>query len=840
MKKITFSQKESTKLISGELWAVSEVKKTLSEKGATLIEADNIPFFDKNTIVVVGKSNDYIVQHAARICGVDLLFAPESIMISSRKIENGQTIVLVAGSDCTGFIYACLEFKEIVEASGIDAIGNINDLSQSPDTKVRGVSRYVVNTGDNEWLYSEEFWHYMYRRMSLSRLNRIEIVVGFDTAYLSPPYPWYINVEGFEQLRPKGVDEKERTENLLALRKVGQLAHEYGITFSYAPWQQKAWTSQQIQMIENLPNDDDELIKYTKKAVTQFLNECPEIDVFQLRVNHEAGIGSYHSTYENYWLTLIDSIAEARSVELEMRAKGLTDKMIEYANQCGLDVAVPTKYWCEHIAMPHHMTKMRTEELTRHDNVNHSRRYSYADMIKKPSHYSLLYRLWNYGTCKILSWGDWDYARRFAQSCQMGDASGFVITAPLALLGGMQSLNQKPITAVKDENLIDTKYQDARYLPWYYCFGRYGYKIEQDGSIWKRMLKNFYDSDSVDVLEKAFQCASYILPLICTFHMPVHPSLNYSVEIDTGGALFPENNYNMAFKKMGYLNAEPSDSQMFHGIDEYVGCLLKGEQLKKYTPLQAAEWLDGFSDKLQKKCLSLNLKKTGSNVLLLNDFSMLAQMAKYHARKIEAAIYLSLYNRTDDKKYATFSLNRMIEAKKNWIKLSELGSVYIDDLCFQLGDSGNNSLRGHWRDRIIEIEKDIAQLNLVADKTIAKEDEMEYVTSNVPGKAAAKLKVPSVTKAGESINVVMEVGAEFDGKATLHYRHQNLLEGAFMEIGMKKNGNLYEADIPSSYVSKEFNILVFASICQNDKATTIVPGFWSDQEALPYCEIKTI
>ena len=846
MNTFVLCQKTTDKPSIGELWAVTELKNALTEKGASIVEKDHIPFKEQSTMIVLGKSSDYTVQHAARICGIDLLFAPESIMIASTKVQNGQTIVLVAGADCTGFIYACLEFKEIVDAMNIDDIINIDNRFQSPDTKIRGVSRYVVNTGDNEWLYSEEFWHYMYKRMSLSHLNRIEIVVGFDTAYLSPPYPWYINVEGFELLRPTGLDEKSRAKNLSSLRQVGQLAHEYGITFSYAPWQQKPWTSQQEQMIEHMPVDDDELIQYTKKAVTQFLNECPEIDVFQLRVNHEAGVGSYQSTYENYWLTIIDSIAIARPVKLEMRAKGLTDTMIEYANNCGLDVTVPTKYWCEHIAMPHHMTKMRTEELTRLHNVNHSRRYSYADMLKKPRYYDLLYRLWNYGTCKILTWGDWDYAKRFAQSCKMGDANGFVITAPLALLGGMQNLNQSPIKSIKDQTTLNSQYEDERYLPWYYCFGRAGYSINQDSTAWKRMLENQYDTVNGETIQNAFHYASYILPLICTFHMPVHPSLNYSIEIDTGGALFPENNYNKAFRSMGYLNAEPSDPQMFYGIDEYVSCLLKNEPLKKYTPLQAANWLESFADYLQKECSRLNLQDTGRNRLLLNDFSILAQMAKYHARKTEAAIHLSLYNSTSETKYAAISLNRMIIANNHWQKLSEFGDVYTDDMCFQLGDSGNNSLRGHWRDRIIEIEKDIAQLHFITEKSDEKDEGLEYITSLeyiaslVPEKIAAKIHAPLTAKAGEILTVTLEVNNEIDGQAILHYRHQNLLEGAFLEIEMQKIGDLYEADIPADYVNSDFNILVFASINQGKTATTIVPGFWSDAEAMPYCEIKTV
>ena len=779
-----------------------------------------------------------MVEHTARICGTELLYSPESVMIASEAAPNGQIFVLAAGADSTGLIYACLELKELLDDKKEAALNDIVSIVKSPDTKVRGVTRYVVNTGDNEWLYSEDFWHYMYRRMSLSRLNRIEIVVGFDTAYLSPPYPWFITVPGFEQIRPKGMSEDEVKANLESLRKAAGMAHDYGITFSFAPWQQKAWTSQQIQMLEALPSDDDELIKYTKKAVTQFLNECPEIDVFQLRVNHEAGIGSYSATYENYWLELIDSIAEARPVELEMRAKGLTDYMIQYANDKGLDVAVPTKYWCEHIAMPHNMTKMRTEELMRLDNENHSRRYSYADMLKKPRRYNLLFRLWNYGSCKVLSWGDWDYGKRFAQSCKLGGSTGFVITAPLGLLGGMQSLNQKPITAVKDAKMLDGGYEDERYLPWYYCFGRYGYEINQDSTIWRRMLGNVYGAQNAKSLETAYNCASYVLPLICTFHMPVHPSLNYSIEISTGGALFPENNHNTAFHEMGYLNAEPSDPQLFCGIDEFVDAYIKGETVKKYTPMQAAGWLEGFADTLEKECASLDLADTNANKLIINDFMMLAQMARYHSSKTQAALYLSMYNAKGDASYAKSSLNIMAQAKEYWQKLCDLGAVYADDLCFQLGTSQHNCLRGHWRDRMPEIERDIAQLEkLCVGASEVKETLFE--AKKTQKNAKTKLIYPKTCKAGQKVVVKLETEEDINGTVTLHYRHQNLLEGAFKETAMQKDGAAYIAEIPKEYVTQEFDLLVFASISVGEGITEIVPGFWNADEAIPYCEILT-
>ena len=176
----------------------------------------------RGIVLAAGKSCDYAIEHTARICGTELLYAPESVMIASKEVPNGQTFMLAAGADSTGLIYACLELKELLDDKKEAALKDIGSIAKSPDTKVRGVTRYVVNTGDNEWLYNEDFWHYMYRRMSISRLNRIEIVVGFDTAYLSPPYPWFISVEGFERIRPKGMSVRRYKTKPRIIAKSGK------------------------------------------------------------------------------------------------------------------------------------------------------------------------------------------------------------------------------------------------------------------------------------------------------------------------------------------------------------------------------------------------------------------------------------------------------------------------------------------------------------------------------------------------------------------------------------------------------------------------------------------
>jgi hypothetical protein len=205
-----------------------------------------------------------------------------------------------------------------------------------------------------------------------------------------------------------GQNPDARQANLDALRLIGRLCHEHGLLVTFATWQQRPLTSEQDRLVSGLAEEETALSGYCYEGLRTLLDAVPEIDVVQFRVNHESGVGTQVSAAD-FWNRCTDAVADvarrnARPLILDLRAKGLTDSMIDHAFAMGLHVEVPTKYWCEHAAMPHHITAMRSEELAQLDNFNHSRRYSYADLLKKPRYFDVIYRLWNYGSTNLFLW----------------------------------------------------------------------------------------------------------------------------------------------------------------------------------------------------------------------------------------------------------------------------------------------------------------------------------------------------------------------------------------------------------------------------------------------------
>jgi hypothetical protein len=788
----------------------------------------------------------------------------EGIAIRWCRYE-GARVLAVAGTDAVGLMYGLLEIADRVRLEGAGAFDGIEDAVDLPDHRIRGLDRFIMGPMDDEWFYSDDFWEYYLDRLAYCRFNRFVIVSGFDTAYLSPPYPYFVRVPGYENVRAAGLTDKQLQRNLDRLRRIGRACRRRGIEFVFGTWQQTPWTRNQTVQIEGLPEDEAELADYCTAGLKALLEQCEEIDVIHFRVNHEAGIGDQKSN-EAFWKQLIDAVAIWGSrVKLDLRAKGLTDGMIQHALDQGLDVAVPTKYWCEQAALPHHLTQMRREELTQLDNLNHSRRYSYADLLRKPRWYDVIYRLWSLGSTTLFMWADPDYIRRFSASCNLGEAAGFEVAAPLSMKGGHAAIQQKPWPIFDDPELRSGKWEDERYWLYYLQWGRIGYSAGSDPEVWRRELRARFGEKLVDPVERAIRSASRIIPLITAFHMPMHPMLTYWPEFSTGAALFAENNHNSRFNgtfygDVSYGSAEPSDPGLFYGVDEYAK-ERAGKRVKdKYTPLQVAGWLQGFQEEVSRAVGQVDRlvgKKPSAELKALRlDLLMLADLAAFHSAKILAAVALGLSSSSkgaDRGLYLRTSLERISAARTAWISLSDRGiGAYHDPLEFNAGSS--TARRGQWRDYIPEIDADIAQLEDLlkgasSDAPSRRGDVRRAADSQTVAVELAEeeswprleVELPPEWPAGSDLVVEVQTGAadRFAQGLTLRYRHANQLEGAFKSTKMTPAENGYRGVIPGRYIRKEWDLLVYITAVLSDERILIHPGLYHPSHALPYFVVKT-
>ena len=825
-------------------FGLKEFEKALKKHGATLerISHWTAPPVPQGPVLVIGTSKDRRLSILLESAGVEGLLEEESLVSKWCDIAGGNKALVLAGADDTGLMYILLEMARQVETDGLCALSDAEDVYESPFNRVRCVDRYVMGHLDDEWLLSEEFWQYLLGRMANARFNRFCLIVGFDTAYMSPPYPFFILQSKYPNVRLKS-DTIDIDKNLAALRMIGRMCHERGMKFIFATWQQRPWTEAQDQMIENLPESVTELSEYCYDGLKELVTAVPEIDIVQFRVNHESGVGDQVSA-EDFWNRCTDAVADVaeatgRPLILDLRAKGLTDSMIAHAFSRGLNVEVPTKYWCEHAALPYHMSIMRSEELAQLDNFNHSRRYSYADMLKKPRHYDVVYRIWNYGSTNLFLWGDADYARRFSMSCGLSGSAGFQINTPLSLKYGHELSHKEHWHSFIKPELRHGKWEDERFWMWYTAFGRLGYNPDSCPSVWGDEFAKRFGEQRGPIIERALETASKIVPFVTTAHMPVHPSIRYWTEMNTGWAIFKENNLNKEMhydwqENITYGTSEPSDHGLFYAIDRYAKDLTDNDLKGKYSPLQVAQWLEELACStglLVKEAEKVGGESCAELKAMLVDFSMLCDFAEYHADKMRAALAVELWNIKKAPELLADAKIYLNRALTHWKALSEKGlENYYHDLDYST--AGTLTRRGTWNDMTCEIEADCKTLDELISEgcaQLSEEPSGQIESVYLPPECRVMFAdLPDWAPVGEDIRIDVAVSGLWNaGSApTLHYRYTNQTAGLYKTMPMKKSPDGYTAVIPAEFVIPEWDIQVYITVQERSGACTIFPGIY--------------
>ena len=268
---------------------------------------------------------------------------------------------------------------------------------------------------------------------------------------LPPLFPPFSTRKVFPGVKAVGVTPQQQQRNVKALNRLIEMAHGRGLSFTLGLWDhiyrgghytEGVWDYLQVEPVDGkkLPVagvTKENLSAYSKAALVKFLRLIPNIDTIQFRMHGESGLTRVEM--KQYWRDIYAVMKEhAPTIRFDARAKGYPDDLIEDALDTRLNFRVATKYWAEQMGMPFHPT--HTQRRNQFD-----RRHGYADLLRYPQTYKMLWRLWTSGTSRILLWGDPDYVRRFVASTHLYDGEGFEVTEPLATKIGLSSAQRKTI-----------------------------------------------------------------------------------------------------------------------------------------------------------------------------------------------------------------------------------------------------------------------------------------------------------------------------------------------------------------------------------------------------------
>ncbi len=806
----------------------------------------------RNTTVAKGKNTRLVIGIAGQSPSVDQLLEQNKIGVPrqseslcvAKVLSKAGTTIVIAGRDDRGLSYALLDVARVIEmadgkAEWLDAIPT---GVEEPCLRHRSVTVHSANRDlEEDWYYDEAFWREYFAMLARGRFNNFTLTFADQMNYLNPVYAHLVDVPGFDDVKASDVTPNGKRRNLKMLRRITELADERGVDFTFG-----VWTQQPVEKfggeitVKNMPKGR-RFMEYCSRGLTAVLKACPSIDAVQFRMNAESGIDEDEQT--DYYQSQFDAIRNCgRPIKLELRYKGLRQETIDQAIKTGLDLKVSTKFWCEHLGLPYHPTA--------EDTHYRESRYGYGAMLAKPRDFRVTYRLWTVGSHRLLLWADPNYARRFAESCRLGDGEGFEIFAPLTNKGYENKSGKWRIFA--DRSYESYRWEQQRYWFYYLAFGRMGYNPKCNAKVWQRELQHRFGRAANDI-EDAYQNASQILPLITATRMPSASEWRWWPEMDTGGRL------------QEYMHTAPGDTAQFYGIrtwkktddwwreawDEFppgfVEDVADGKLTGKWTPSQVVTQLNGLAkatlNALRRAGANVGNKSDAEFLATQLDLSVHAWLAQFHAEKTMAAMQLGFFQTTGESGRLPVARDHMQNARSAWQRIvAATDGVYHNDLVFghtkgSKRSRGSHYHSGHWKDRLPEIDADIEDLDALIKKHHPLADRYkpfpaEKLSEFPPNIDHEPIESVSV---GEDLTIRAKVASRRPIKLVrLHFRPLDQTAD-WQHINMKTlKGDQYEAIVSFDKVKPRWDFMYYIEAL-DDRAGTLWPS-WQEQQ--PYVVVK--
>ncbi len=190
-------------------WAAGQLRDALAARGfpvQSYLSLDAVSSW-QTAILVAGRTflAARQVLDAARISLAD---APECLALARGKAQN-HSVILAAGSDERGLVYALLELADRVNFADNprQMLQTSPPVSERPANRIRGIARsFVSDVEDKPWFQDRDFWPPYLTMLAAHRFNRFNLALGigydFTTGirdcYFHFAYPFFLAVPGYD------------------------------------------------------------------------------------------------------------------------------------------------------------------------------------------------------------------------------------------------------------------------------------------------------------------------------------------------------------------------------------------------------------------------------------------------------------------------------------------------------------------------------------------------------------------------------------------------------------------------------------------------------------------
>ncbi|GHT10503.1 hypothetical protein FACS189426_10810 [Bacteroidia bacterium] len=809
-------------------YGLNQLKESLQVKQISFEQVHSLSESRGKTVIIAGIDS-----------GKNVSPTPEALTI--RKTRQGNRSILLAnGSDNTGLMYALLDIANRISWADdpTNPLQYVREATSEPYIKERGIALYTMHR--RYWesrFYDEAYWEAYFGMMAKNRFNMLEILFGYENGgFLAPCYPYFFDVEGYPNVKIQAVSPEEQKKNVEAMHRLIAIAHAHGINVRLGIWDHiyrgevQAGGNPDFEYVPGKPLpwqvsglDSTNLNVYTKVAFAKFLKTFPDVDAILFKTNNESGLKS--SELHEFSVNFFETVKENKpDLLIDIHSKGITDTLIRSAVHLGIKFRIAPKFWMEQMGLPFSPTHVNREDQK-------NRRHGYADFLRYPQEYNMLWKLWNGGTNRVFLWGDPEYVRRFAGSSRLYNSEAYAVYEPLATKMESQWHDVEPF------QLLPEKYQYYRYefeRYWYFfqTFGLLGYDPQTPEDVSDKEFEKRF-GNAGPIVKPALNEASRILPRIVAACYPYNffPTTSAWVEKQRLGDL------------MLYAKAEGSDIQQFASFDEEARVVLGELETAKIRPSTTALWLEQTANSVLQKALQAEkiAGNSGNKELIstVTDLRMLAYLAMYHARRVPAAVNYCLFLRTQD----ISALNEAIACEQSaieaWQQLVDAaGDHYADNILI-----GKKELSGHWRDELRLLHRGLEKLkerqaNFQPAGKIVKSPRYQLATDASNSRYFTLEEYPvSLVKTGQPITIRVKIQAVNGLKwVRLQYRAMNQYKD-FEMIPMAPTAekDVFEVNIPSEKIDSRYDLMYLFEMMDNSGKGFIFPDL---SKETPYRIIK--
>ncbi|MBI4326312.1 MAG: hypothetical protein HY674_13775 [Chloroflexi bacterium] len=840
-------------------WAMEQLRDALKARGFTAQIADRLDQTSPgDERILVARSTSALARPVLEGGGVSVPDVPEALGLVRGQAVN-QPVLLACGSDVRGLVYGLLELADRVTHAEqpLATLRQVDRIVERPANPIRSIARlFSSDVEDKSWFYDKSFWQRYLSMLIAQRFNRFNLTLGLGynaprnvtDSYFYFAYPFLFSVPGYN-VSARGLPDEERDRNLAMLRWISYVTAARGLHFQLALWTHayNFINSPNVNYtIEGLTPENHGA--YCRDALHKLLDACPAINGVTFRCHSESGIpqGSYE-----FWPMIFDGVARCgRRVEIDIHSKGIEHELLQMALKTGLPVNVSPKYWAEHMGLPYHQTAIQEGERFKPlpgkkysiEQQRNFTRYGYADYLREDRAYGVLYRIWP-GTQRLLLWGDPAMAAGYGRLAHFCGSLGLELCEPLSFKGRMGSGSPGDRHGYADARLRPAGGDWAKHLLTYRLWGRLLYNPDADPDSWDRYLRTEFGPAAQDC-QAALANASRVLPLVTTAHLPSASNNGYWPEIYS--------NIPIVGKRFEAVNA--IDPGLFSSINEFADELVKSQSSGKYSPLEAAKWLEELAD-----AADAHLAKAQSRVAhpaspafqrLLIDVAIQSGTGRFLAQKLRAGVAYALHERLDDRAALEQAIKHYRAACDTWEKIvNATKGVYKDDLTFGL----EPHLRGHWADRLPAMEKDLAEMEKIWKEkpatTAQTEGEKRPSAAALLAAALASAATPAPRprcehlppasfRPGEPVVLEMTVEAGYNlTLARLHYRHVNQAEECQI-VEFAAQENRYRQTIPGEYTNSPYPLMYYFELHDRNGQAWLYPGLASDLSNQPYFVLR--